>query len=155
MKNKVKSNINKLNSISFACVFPPPWKLRCTTWNRSTVMSEKMWWNPLKLTADDKGGLSNVRWSIFLWKEMVSGQHLYFYHCQPVGCPTAMGFDHGVVKIIRNERAEYPSEWTPDVAIGIVAHQLGGLLNGGELPLRWFLLWHFFVRNGKSKIGCT
>lgn len=29
------------------------------------------------------------------------------------------GFDHAVVKIIKNERAEYPSEWTPDVAMGI------------------------------------
>lgn len=56
MKNKLKSNSNKLNSISFAFVFPPPWKLSRSTWsvfverNRSTVMLEKMWGNPLKLS---------------------------------------------------------------------------------------------------------
>lgn len=57
---------------------------------------------------------------------MVSGQHLYSYHRQPVGCPTATGFDHAVVKIIKNERAEYPSEWTPDVAMDIIPNNWAG-----------------------------
>lgn len=38
---------------------------------------------------------------------------------QHVVCPKVTGFDHTIVKIIKIERAECPSEWIPDVAMGI------------------------------------